>query len=74
MIRDILIYPIMDFSKETHPQCPFLYTLLLNYIPPPIYLLTFLIPVISFKLSITRTFFDYPKRFELSGVSCIMQI
>ena len=30
-----------------------------------------LLPAIFFELPITRTFFDFPWRFELSGVNCI---
>ena len=30
----------------------------------------FLFPVICFELPLTRTFFDFPRRFELSGVDC----
>ena len=44
---------------------------------PPIHLLISLLPVIFFKLAITRalitrTFLDFPWRFELSGVDCIL--
>ena len=40
----------------------------------PIQLLIFLFPVICFKLPITQTFFDFPRRSELSGVdySCLL--
>ena len=53
-------------------QCPFLYTLLLNYLSfPSICLVISLLPfIIYFKLPITRTLFDFPRRFELSGVDC----
>ena len=37
----------------------------------PIHLLISLFPVICFKLPITRTFFNFPRRFELSGVNWI---
>ena len=37
----------------------------------PIHLFISLFPVICFELPITtRTFFDFPRRFELSGVNC----
>ena len=39
--------------------------------PHPIHLLIFLLPVICFKIPITRTLFDFPKRFQLPGVHCI---
>ena len=31
----------------------------------------FFLPAIFFELPITRTFFDFPWKFELSGVDCI---
>ena len=37
------------------------------FLPHPISLLL----VICFELPITRTIFDFPRRFELSGVDCI---
>ena len=39
----------------------------LAFFPHPISLLL----VICFELPITRTIFDFPRRFELSGVDCI---
>ena len=39
----------------------------------PIHFLIFLFPVICFELPITRIFFfDFPRRFELSGVICLV--
>ena len=39
----------------------------------PIHFLIFLFPVICFELPITRIFFfDFPSRFELSGVICLV--
>ena len=55
------------FVTLVQSQCPSLYILLLNCIPSPSICL---FPVICFKLPITRTFFDLPRRFELSGVDC----
>ena len=39
----------------------------------PSHLLICLLQVICFKFPITRTFFDFPRRFELSGVVCNMR-
>ena len=36
----------------------------------PIHLLISFFPVICFELLITRPFFDFPRRFQLSGVDC----
>ena len=36
----------------------------------PAHLLICLFPVTCFKLPLTGTFFDFPRRFELSGVDC----
>ena len=45
--------------------------MLLPFIPHPISLF----PVICFELSLTRTFLDFPRKFQLSGVDCInMQV
>ena len=55
------------FVTLVQSQCPSLYILLLNCIPSPSICL---FPVICFKLPITRTFFDFPRRFELSVVDC----
>ena len=35
-----------------------------------IHLAIFLFPVTKFELLVTRTFFDFPEKFELSGVDC----
>ena len=54
-------------------QCPFLYTLLLNCLSfPSICLFPYfrLFASNSQLLPITRTFFDFPWRFKLSGVDC----
>ena len=40
--------------------------------PTPIHSLILLFQVICFKLPITRTLFDFPRRFELSGVHCTL--
>ena len=61
------------FVTPVQIQCPFhpfLYTLLLNCIPSPSICIFFLFPVICLKFLITRTFFDFPSRFKLSGVDC----
>ena len=52
------------------PFHPFLYTLLHNCIPSPCICLFFLFPVICLKFPITRTFFNFPSKFKLSGVNC----
>ena len=60
------------FVTPVQIQCPFLYTLLYNCILSPPICLFFLFPVICFKLNpIIWTFFDFPRRFKLSGVNCI---
>ena len=64
------------FVLPVQIPCPFLYTWSLNCIPPPpptpIHSLILLFQVICFKLPITRTLFDFPRRFELSGVHCTL--
>ena len=40
--------------------------------PRPIHLPTSIFPFICFELLITRTFFNFRTRFELSGVHCII--
>ena len=43
----------------------------LSFLPHPVYFLIPLFLVICFELPITRTIFDFPRRFELSGFDCI---
>ena len=63
------------FVLRLQIQCPFLHTLFVNCIQIPIHLLISLLLVVCFKLLITRTFFDFPRSFELSGVNrtCLRQ-
>ena len=49
-------------------QCPFLYTLLLNCFPFPSICLFPYFRLFASRLPITRTFFNFPWRFKLSGV------
>ena len=68
------IFCLYFFVTPVQIQCPFhlfLYTLLHNCIPSPSICLFFLyFSVICLKFPITRTFFNFPSKFKLSGVNC----
>ena len=66
----LFLYVFVTSVQIQCPFHPFLYTLLLNCIPSPCICIFFLFPVIYLKFAITRTFFDFPSRFKLSGVDC----
>ena len=54
-------------------QCPTLWTECAWYLHSLLTILPiYLLPVICFKLPITRTFFNFPGRFLLSGVGCTL--
>ena len=67
--RFLFLSRALDFEEKigvcVHP-CILCYPLIAF---PPQYRL-----FAGFKLPITRTFFDFPKRFELSGVNCNQKI
>ena len=61
------------FSKyQFIPCCPWSEVcMILAFLPTHSVLASFF-SVISFELPITWTFFDFPRRFELSGVDCLL--
>ena len=60
----LLLFLSLQFKFSVHP-----YEVCMTIAFPP-HLHICLLPVACFELPITRTFFDFPRRFELSGVDC----
>ena len=64
--------PIFLFTP-VQIQCPTLWTECARYLHSLLIILPiYLLPVICFKLPITRTFFNFPGWFLLSGVGCTL--
>ena len=69
LLRYVLIY---NLKVSFNFHLTFLQLNVIKMFTVQLKLFFFLLPDIFFDLSITRTFFDFFWRFELSGVDCIV--
>ena len=66
------VFTFLSFQFKFRVHSCILGRLIASPPPTPIHSLILLFQVICFKLPTTRTLFDFPRRFELSGVHCTL--